>query len=94
MWELPLVAEYKENLKNLIADLRNISKRAGGDASTIIGGLFLQEFTEGKPWVHLDIAGPSFSTSDTDLGPAGVDNEYGSGLINPRAALRGMGVLR
>jgi serine protease len=30
----------------------------------------------------------------TDLGPAGRDDEYGSGLINPRAALRGMGLAR
>jgi hypothetical protein len=27
-----------------------------------------------------------------DLGPAGRDNEYGNGLIQPRAALRGVGV--
>ena len=30
----------------------------------------------------------------TDLGPAGRDNEYGHGLINPRAALRGMGLAK
>jgi len=30
----------------------------------------------------------------TDLGPAGRDHEYGYGLINPRAALRGMGLVR
>lgn len=30
----------------------------------------------------------------TDLGPAGRDNEYGSGLINPRASLRGLGLAK
>ena len=30
----------------------------------------------------------------TDLGPPGRDDEYGHGLINPRAALRGMGLAR
>jgi serine protease len=30
----------------------------------------------------------------TDLGAAGRDNEYGHGLINPRAALRGMGLVK
>jgi serine protease len=30
----------------------------------------------------------------TDLGPAGRDDEYGAGLINPRAALRGLGLAR
>ena len=32
--------------------------------------------------------------SATDLGTAGRDNEYGYGLINARAALRGMGLAR
>jgi serine protease len=30
----------------------------------------------------------------TDLGPPGRDNEYGHGLINPRATLRGLGLAR
>jgi hypothetical protein len=30
----------------------------------------------------------------TDLGPQGRDNEYGEGLINPRASLRGMGLAK
>jgi serine protease len=30
----------------------------------------------------------------TDLGPAGRDNQYGFGLINPRAALRGLGLVK
>jgi len=30
----------------------------------------------------------------TDLGAPGHDNEYGHGLINPRAALRGMGLIK
>ena len=30
----------------------------------------------------------------TDIGASGRDNEYGFGLINPRAALRGMGLAR
>lgn len=30
----------------------------------------------------------------TDLGATGRDNEFGYGLINPRATLRGMGLLR
>jgi subtilisin family serine protease len=28
----------------------------------------------------------------TDLGPSGRDDQYGFGLINPRAALRGLGL--
>jgi serine protease len=30
----------------------------------------------------------------TDLGPTGVDQQYGYGLINPRASLRGLGLAK
>lgn len=36
----------------------------------------------------------ALKASATDLGPAGRDNEYGHGLINARAALRGMGLAK
>ena len=32
--------------------------------SVITAGLFLQEFTGGVPWAHLDIAGPSHTTKE------------------------------
>ncbi len=60
MWELPLVKEYRELLKSDVADLRNIG-RVRGEAGTIIGGLFLKEFSGDAPWAHLDIAGPAWS---------------------------------
>ena len=61
MWELPLPPEYKEQLKSEIADIKNIGTRQGG---ALTAGLFLQEFVDDLPWVHLDIAG----TADTDEG--------------------------
>ena len=61
--ELPLVEDYKENIKGNIAELLNISK-VRGEAGAIIGGLFLQEFVDGKPWLHLDIAGTTFASGD------------------------------
>ena len=61
--ELPLVEEYKENIKGNIAELLNISK-VKGEAGAIIGGLFLQEFVGKTPWVHLDIAGVTFAAGD------------------------------
>ncbi|MEM0996684.1 MAG: leucyl aminopeptidase [Bacteroidota bacterium] len=54
--ELPLWEEYREQLKSDIADLKNIGGRAAGSATA---GKFLEHFTD-YPWVHLDIAGPSF----------------------------------
>jgi leucyl aminopeptidase len=70
LWELPLVKEYRDNIKSSIADLQNIGK-ARGEAGTIIGGLFLQEFVDKTPWVHLDIAGTAWSDGEGAYGPKG-----------------------
>jgi leucyl aminopeptidase len=70
-WPLPLPKEYQQDIKSKIADLKNIGGRRG-EAGTLIGGLFLQEFvTPGIPWAHLDIAGPSWSDSDQPYCPTG-----------------------
>jgi leucyl aminopeptidase len=61
-WELPLVGAYRKQLDSEVADLRNITTKPG--ASPIIAGLFLKEFTADRPWVHLDIAAPSWSDSE------------------------------
>ncbi len=62
LWELPLVADYREHLKSTVADLKNIGK--AGEAGTIVAALYLKEFTDGLPWAHMDIAGPSFGDGD------------------------------
>lgn len=57
LWRLPVHDDYKIQLKSEIADMVN----AGGrEAGSITAALFLQEFTEGLPWAHIDIAGPAF----------------------------------
>lgn len=63
IWELPLFEDYKEMIKNDITDLQNIGEPPR-EAGTIIGALFLEEFTTNKNWVHIDIAGPSFIKKD------------------------------
>jgi leucyl aminopeptidase len=62
VWRLPLVAAYESHLDSEIADVKNIG--APGEAGTISAGLFLQRFVDGRPWVHLDIAGPGRSDKD------------------------------
>src|SRR5208337_3346961 len=57
MWRLPLDDEYKENLKSNIADIVNSSGRQGG---AISAAMFLKEFAEDTPWIHLDIAGTAW----------------------------------
>ena len=60
VWRLPLHDEYKDLTKGTITDLVNAS--AQRKAGTIYAGSFLEEFTEGKPWAHLDIAGTAWDT--------------------------------
>lgn len=62
-WQLPLVQEYKEGLKSPVADIKNISS-VRREAGSIIGGLFLEEFVDGKPWIHLDVAGPAWTDKE------------------------------
>jgi len=69
VWQLPLIDEYRENLKSDVADLNNVGPRGGG---AITAGLFLKEFAGDKSWAHLDIAGPAFSEKDTPLAPKGA----------------------
>ena len=56
VWPLPLPTEYRKLLESEVADLKNIGGSYGG---ALTAGLFLQEFVDGVPWVHLDIAGPA-----------------------------------
>ena len=67
--EFPFWEEYDELLKSDIADMKNIGGPYGG---AITAGKFLQKFTD-YPWVHFDIAGPSFiKTSDSYRGKNGT----------------------
>lgn len=63
-WQLPLFVEYKEGLKSDIADLKNAGSR--GEAGSSSAAMFLKEFTEGKPWAHLDIAGVGWIDRERD----------------------------
>ncbi len=58
VWELPLWDEYQEQIKSDIADIKNTG---GPHAGAITAACFLSKFTEKYPWVHLDIAGTSWS---------------------------------
>lgn len=57
VWRMPLVEDYKEELKSKIADWKNCGSRKGG---SITAALFLQGFVKDTPWAHLDIAGTAY----------------------------------
>ncbi|HMP78221.1 MAG TPA: leucyl aminopeptidase [Pirellulaceae bacterium] len=59
LWQLPMFAEYAELIKSPVADIKNVGDGRWGGAIT--AAKFLEEFVEGTPWVHIDIAGPAFA---------------------------------
>lgn len=67
-WPMPLDEEYKEQLKSPIADLPNIGTRWGG---SITAAMFLKQFADPLPWVHLDIAGTAWLEGDKPVMPTG-----------------------
>jgi len=72
MWRLPLDDEYKETLKSNIADMVNAGSRYGG---AIFAAMFLKEFAEDTPWIHLDIAGTAWMEENKPWiakGPSGI----------------------
>ena len=65
--EMPFFDEYFDMLKSDIADVKNIGEM---NAGAITAGKFLEMFTKNEkgehayPWIHLDIAGPAFLSSE------------------------------
>ena len=57
---MPFWDEYKDLLKSAIADMTNLGP---AEAGQITAGKFLEHFTN-YPWMHFDIAGPAFLSSD------------------------------
>lgn len=69
-WRLPIFKEHRKMLQSKIADIKNIGKDYCG---TITAGIFVQEFAEGKPWIHLDIAGTAWCDEPLSKGqPSGA----------------------
>jgi leucyl aminopeptidase len=62
MWHMPMPGEYREQIKSEIADVKNTGNRYGG---AITAALFLAEFVDSTPWVHIDIAGPRLSNKES-----------------------------
>jgi leucyl aminopeptidase len=72
MWRLPLDDEYKEHIRSSIADIVNSGGRWGG---AITAAMFLKEFAEETPWIHLDIAGTAWTEDQKPWiakGPSGI----------------------
>jgi len=57
-WQLPMYPFYREQISSEVADIKNMGDGRWGGAIT--AAKFLEEFVAGKPWTHMDIAGPAF----------------------------------
>ena len=72
-WRLPCTDDYKEDIKSSIADIMNTGKGRWGGAIT--AAMFLKEFAEDTPWIHLDIAGVAWTEEAKPWmakGPSGI----------------------
>jgi leucyl aminopeptidase len=54
-WPFPLHPGYDELVRSSVADLGNSAKKR--QAGAVYAARFLRDFTEGKPWCHVDVAG-------------------------------------
>ena len=62
VWELPLDDDFADGLRSQVADCKNIAGKWGG---AVTAAKFLEKFVGDVPWVHLDIAGPSWSEAES-----------------------------
>jgi len=72
-WRLPVEDDYKEMIKSSIADIMNTGGSRWGGAIT--AAMFLKEFVEETPWIHLDIAGMAWIEEQKPWiakGPSGI----------------------
>ncbi len=74
-WQLPAHDPYLELIKSEIADLKN---SGGPMAGAITAGLFIREFVDDKPWLHLDIAGMALKDREVGI------NAYGATGVGVR----------
>ena len=83
LWRLPLPDQYNKQIESMIADVKNTGGRPGG---SITAALFIQKFTGGLPWAHLDIASTAWKKpSSIPTVPEGATG-FGVRLLNRMVA--------
>jgi len=85
VWRFPLYEEYLEPIRSQVADVKNTGGRMGGLGTS---AKFIEHFTEGYPWAHVDMASMSLSDDDKPAKPKGATG-YGVRLFT--ALLEGWG---
>ncbi|OGI19929.1 MAG: hypothetical protein A3B68_00040 [Candidatus Melainabacteria bacterium RIFCSPHIGHO2_02_FULL_34_12] len=80
MWQLPLYDEDREKIKSDIADMINTGSKGKSGAQN--GAVFIEKYVDDIPWVHIDIAGPSWIDKENEYGPKGPTGVGVRTLIN------------
>jgi leucyl aminopeptidase len=87
VWRLPIYPDFLELIQSQSADLKNAYY---GEAGVITAAMFIAEFVEGRPWVHLDIAGSHWNENqlhrDIPRGPLGAGTRLCYRLAESMAA--------
>ena len=65
-WRLPLHPDFHELTKGQYADLTNAAEQRA--ASSSYAAEFLRQFVDGRPWVHMDIAGTAWGQNRNYVG--------------------------
>jgi len=65
VWHMPLVDDYADSLESDVADLNHAADKGDYSAGSVTAALYLEHFVADSRWVHLDIAGPGRSETDS-----------------------------
>ncbi|HTZ62264.1 MAG TPA: leucyl aminopeptidase [Thermoplasmata archaeon] len=63
LWRMPITDYHRELVKSDIGDVRNSTEIPV--AGMLTASAFLENFVDGTPWAHLDIAGAAYTTPTT-----------------------------
>ena len=86
IWRLPCDKELRESINSDVADIRNSTQGSTIGGGSITAALFIKEFVEDTPWVHIDIAGTSWTDKSLPYSEKGGVG-YGARLIYHYAKL-------
>lgn len=77
LWRMPLWAEYREQIKAPLGDIKNIG---GQPAGSITAAWFLANFVGDVPWAHLDIAGTAWTEGSWVVMPPYLQRDLATGV--------------
>jgi leucyl aminopeptidase len=76
-WPMPIPDEVRKGMDSDVADISQVNAAMDRAGHMLQGGAFLREFvTDGRPWAHIDIAGPAYHSAE----PTGYWAKGGTGV--------------